>query len=280
VIDGERRDVFSIHNELRFLAWGGVMLIVSGAGVLVSKHLDAIGPLTLAVVIAAAAAACYAYAWWKRSRAASLVDDYVLLLGALLLSTDVGFIEHQWHLLGPQWPRHFLLLALAHAVAAYLYDSRMLLSLSIAALAAWLGVERDIDVLFNAPSEMAVHALVCAAIVLAWRLVNRHRAFNDVFDHFIAHLVFLSGVLLVIDKEWVGLLVTAIAAAAAVWLGFRRKSEAFVIYAWIYGTAAAVVYVIQNVNDGTQLSLGILVICVVVIVGLVITHARFRREKA
>jgi len=280
VIDGERRDVFSLHAELRFLAWGGVMLIVSGVGVIVSKNLDAIGPITLAAAIGVAAAACYAYAWWKRSRAASLVDDYVLLLGALLLSSDMGFIEHQFHLLGPQWPRHFLLLAVAHGVAAYLFDSRLVLSLAVAALAAWLGVERNVDVIFRATSDMALRALVCAAIVLGWRLLNRRRSFNDVFDHFVAHLAFASGVLFVLDRNAIGLLLTAIVAALAVTLGFRRRSEAFVIYAWIYGTAALLAFVWQHVDDEQLAALVTMVVCVAMIVGLIVTHARFPKETA
>src|SRR5438045_8569334 len=94
LIANERREVVSVYAELRFLTWGGVMLIVTGVGVLVSKHLDEIGPLAIALAIAAASAACYAWATWKRGGVASLVDDYVLLLAALLLSADVGYVEH------------------------------------------------------------------------------------------------------------------------------------------------------------------------------------------
>jgi len=268
-------DVFSIHAELRFLAWGGVMLIATGAGIWVSKNLDAIGPMTIALILGVAAAACYAYAWWKRSRAASLVDDYVLLLGALLLSTDVGFIEHQWHVLGNEWPRHFLLLAVVHAVAAYLYDSRLVLSLSVAALAAWLGIERNVEMIFEANTETGVRALLCAAIVVVWRLINRRRTFDDVFDHFIAHLAFLGGVLLVHDREWVGLFLVAVFAIAAV----RRRTEAFIVYAWGYGTIAVISFIWQHVHDDALGLLLTMAACVVLIVGLIVSHGRFKREK-
>ena len=278
--DQPSREPFSIQNELRFVMWGGVMLIAGGVGVIVSKHLDEIGPLTLAVTIGAAAAACYIYAWLERSRAASLVDDYVLLLGALLLSSDAGFVEHQFHLLGNSWPRHFLLLAIVHAVVAYLYDSRLVLSLSIAALAAWLGVERNIDVVFRASSEMALRALGCAAMVLVWRALNRRRAFDEVFDHSIAHLVFIGGLLFVWDRNAVGLLVTAIAAALAVWIGLRRNSETFVVYAWIYATVAMLSFLWQRVHDESLALLATVVICVAMVIGLGLTHARFRKAHA
>ena len=54
----ERREVVSVYGELRFLTWGGVMLIVSGVGVLVSKHLDKIGPVAIAAAIGIASLAC------------------------------------------------------------------------------------------------------------------------------------------------------------------------------------------------------------------------------
>src|ERR1051326_6796151 len=94
LIAREPRDVVTVYAELRFLTWAGVMLIVTGVGVLVKNHLDQIGPLAIAVAIALGAAGCYAWTIYKRQREASLVDDYILLLAALLLSADLGYIEH------------------------------------------------------------------------------------------------------------------------------------------------------------------------------------------
>src|SRR6266550_427624 len=159
---GERRDVVPIGNELRALAWSGVMLIATGVGIIVKKHFDQIGPLTIALVIAVAAIACYGFAIWRQSS----VRDYIVLLGALLISADVGLIESQWHLLGNEWQRHFLLLAVVHAAAAYYFSNRAVLSLSIAALAAWFGIERR-DI-FSTQTDFAFRALICAAILLLW----------------------------------------------------------------------------------------------------------------
>jgi hypothetical protein len=48
LIAREKRQVVSLYAELRFLTWAGVMLIVTGVGVLVKHHLDEIGPLAIA----------------------------------------------------------------------------------------------------------------------------------------------------------------------------------------------------------------------------------------
>ena len=154
---GERRDIVPIGTELRSLAWLGVMLIATGVGIVVKKHFNEIGPLTIALIIAAAAIACYAFAVWRQSS----IRDYVVLLGALLISADVGFIESQWHLLGSEWQRHFLLLAVVHAAAAYYFGTRAVLSLSIAALATWFGIESR--AIFSSQTDFALRALSCAA---------------------------------------------------------------------------------------------------------------------
>src|SRR3954454_11434132 len=170
LIARERRDVVSIYPELRLLTWAGVMLISWGVGLYIAKHLDDIGPLAIAAAIGLAAAACYTWAYWKRSRTASMADDYVLLLAALLASADVGYIEHHYHLLGDSWARHFLFLAILHAATAYYFRSRLVLSLSVASLAAWLGIERrSVAAIFDAAIETALRSFLCAAIVVVWR---------------------------------------------------------------------------------------------------------------
>ena len=169
----ERREAVSIYPELRLLTWAGVMLISWGVGLYVAKHLDDIGPLAIATGIGLAAAACYAWAYWKRGRKAAMADDYVLLLAALLASADVGYIEHHYHLLGDSWPRHFLLLAILHGATAYFFQSRFVLSLSVASLAAWLGIERrSVDAIFYSAIETSLRAFLCAAIVVVWRAID------------------------------------------------------------------------------------------------------------
>src|SRR5437867_4900663 len=181
---GERRDIVPIGTELRSLAWLGVMLIATGVGIVITKHFDQIGPLTIAMAVALAAIACYAFALWKQSS----VRDYMVLLGALLISADVGFIESQWHLLGSEWQRHFLLLAIVHAAAAYYFGTRAALSLSIAALATWFGVEgREI---FSTQTDFALRALICAAVLFAWRFANRKPDFASLFEHSATNIAF------------------------------------------------------------------------------------------
>ena len=284
LVAAERREVVSVYGELRFLTWGGVMLIVSGVGVLVSKHLDKIGPVAIAAAIGIASLACYAiFIWRRRSGRQHLADDYVLLLAALLASADVGYIESQFHLLGSSWQRHFLLLAVLHGVTAYLFNSRLVLSLSITALAAYIGIERKVEaVLFDSGVDFAERAFICAATLMVWRAVQRKREFRPVFDHAAANLVFWGAIALMDSSSTraLGCAIALVLAAFCAWHGFRRGEEAFVIYAFVYGAIAIDVQICTWLHEEGPILIYLIVSTVAVIVGLFVTHARMRKAPA
>ena len=287
----ERREIFSVYPELRALSWAGVMLVVAGVGVLVGKNLDRIGPVTLAVAIALASATCYAYALWRRQSArASLVDDYVLLLGALLLSADLGYLEAQFELLEHGWPRYLLLLTVVHGAGAYLFRSRTLLTLSISALASWIGIEqrltRTIDQLLFHHAETAMRTFACAAVVFAWRLVDQRvragRDFEGVFDHFVANFALFGSLVLAFDAPYrlAGTILTLAVAGAVVSYGMRRGSEAFVLYAYAYAVVAVDVLVVARLGSPTVGLLFLVVSTIAAIVGLFLLHGVYRRRSS
>src|SRR5271168_503804 len=141
----ERGTVFSVFQELRVALYAAVAAITSGISILLAKNLGRIGPLTVILALALVAAACYgtAFRTQRRGEVRSLGGDYLLLLGALILSADVGYGESQFHWLGSHWSWQLLILAALHAATAYLLDSRLVLSASLASLAGWFGVEAN-----------------------------------------------------------------------------------------------------------------------------------------
>jgi hypothetical protein len=279
----ERREIVSIYPELRVLTWAGVMLIVTGVGLYIARHLDDIGPLAIAAGIGGASLACYAWAFWKRSRAVSLGDDYVLLLAALLASADIGYIEHHYHLLGANWSLHFFFVAVLHAATAYYFQSRLVLSLSVAALTAWFGIERrNFETIFEAPVATAGRAFVCAAIVVVWRIVDKSlrpsTTFSSLFDHFATNLAFWGALTLAVHREtrFLGCAIALALAVAAMAHGWKTKQGAFVIYAWVYGMVALDIAVCNLLGDYALVVLYLLVSTVAAIVGLFVSHARLR----
>jgi len=87
MLSGERRDVVPIGNDLRALAWIGVMLIATGAGIVIKNHFDQIGPLSIALALGIVAVACYV---WVALKKHAPLDDYVVrctITGSLMKST-------------------------------------------------------------------------------------------------------------------------------------------------------------------------------------------------
>ena len=270
-----RRDVVPVGDELRTLAWLGVMLIATGVGIVVKKHFNEIGPLTIALVIATAAIACYAFAVWKQSS----MRDYIVLLGALLISADVGFIESQWHLLGSEWQRHFLLLAVVHAVAAYYFSNRAVLSLSIAALATWFGVEgREI---FSSQTDFALRAFTCAAVLIAWRFANRKPDFASLFEHTATNIAFWGSLTLTVDEptRYLGLLVTLVFAGLSILYGIKRRLELFVIYGGVYALIALDIVICFWIGEPIIAAFYVTISSVAAIVALFVIHARFHEKR-
>jgi Predicted membrane protein (DUF2157) len=278
----QRREIFSLFGELRALAWIGAMLVASGVSVLISNHIKDIGALTIAIVLAIAAAGCYAWAWMRRDRT-SLVDDSILLLGAMLVSADAGWIATQWHIGGT---RTLLLLAIFHACGAYRYESRGLLSLSIGALAAWLGIDRKFEMLFSSDVGLAQHAFTCAAILAMWREVDRRTrpatTFTPVFDHTAITLAFWGGLILATNRDTTatGVLITLTIGLFSALYAFRTNTEAFLLYAVIYGTLAVDVWVWRAFPGPTLSPLVTLITIIAAVIGLTIAHRRFRSRAA
>jgi hypothetical protein len=240
----ERGTIFSVFEELRFALYAAVAAITAGIGLLVKDNLDRIGPITLIAVLALASAACYAAALRHGQRKErSIGGDYVLLLGALIVSADLGYAESQFHWLGTEWQWYLLILAAFHGVTAYGLGSRLVLCTSIAALAAWFGIEGRAATLFNVESSavgLGTHAIVCAATLLFWRAANRRLggpdSFESVFENFAANIGFWGALALCLTPgaRLLGLVLLAALAAASIFKALRGGEEIFAVYGTAY----------------------------------------------
>lgn len=248
----ERRERFSVRPELLVAMYVAVALLVGGVGLLVKANLDRIGPVALLCALLVAALGCYAVAWRARraGRVRSLGEDYLLLLGALLTSAALGFAEVQFQLLGSGWSRHLLLLAAWHLACAYLFASRLVLSVALAAFAGWLGVEASLGTVFEARHAAwgaGPRSLLCALLFWIGSLVHRHErapgaGFAEVYQHFAVNSGFWGALALGAQgaTRGAGALVLL---ALAVWVGrtgWMQRRESFLLYAVGYSTIGLV----------------------------------------
>jgi hypothetical protein len=266
----ERRDVFSVRRELQVLLYGAVATVVAGVSLLVRANLDRIGPAALLGGLCVAAALCYAAALRAHvaARERSLGEDYVLLLGALLASTAIGYAEVRFRLLGDGWSRHLLLLAAWHGATAYALRSKLVLAVALTTFAGWLGVEARLGTVFDpvyARFGTGPRALLCA--LLFWCGARLHReempgergdgspgrfaGFRDVYLQFAANLAFWGALALGAEPgtRWAGLAVLLALGWETARLGLREQRQSFLLYAVGYTTAGLVWFEARLLGD-------------------------------
>ena len=241
-----RGELVSVRLELQVALWAGVTLIAGGAGLLVKEQLARLGPLAIGAGIALAAALCLGYVAraapafsWGAVPSPTFAFDYVLLLGVLLLGTDIAWLETQLTLLGPAWPSHLLLLSLLQLVFAFRYDSRAVLSLALASFAAWRGVSLSLagaDRLGAHDQLLRLNALAVGGLFVGAGLLLRRARRKAHFEPIFVNL----GLLLLLGAAVAGAFaarggagpawgaVLAAASAATIVLAFRaRRSDCF-----------------------------------------------------
>ena len=281
----ERREIFSLHVELRLVMYTGVLLLTGGAGLFIKDNLLRLGPIAISVIVGTVAAACYGFALRQKQlqRPHSVVADYVLLLGALLLSADLGYVEVTYRPLGPHWSAYLLVLTVAHGAAAYAFASPLLLSAALTALAGWFGVTSNtVSVIgFSEMSTtMALRGFAAAAAILAWRATDRRlwpaTRFSYTFDQFSANLAFWAALAWCAHDGWrlVGLCVVAALATVAIWHGLSSHNEAFVVYAVGYSALASSWVVAVSVHDDSAAMALVLLIVTAAALALWRLHER------
>jgi hypothetical protein len=172
-----RGQLVSIHWELRALLYCGVLALTTGVGLFLKENHERLGPAALASLIGLAAVACFVYVFrrsppfsWRSTPTQHIAADYVLLLGVLLIASDLAYIETQFRWLGPRWPQHLFIVSLLYLFAAYRFDSRAVLSLALTSFAAWRGVSAALP--FGAGSHgsgsaMRANAIACGVLFVA-----------------------------------------------------------------------------------------------------------------
>jgi len=281
-----RGELVPIRAELKTLLYAGVLVAVAGVGKFVKDYHDRLGPVVIASALGAAALACLAYAFrrspefsWGATVSPHLAADYVLVLGALLVASDLAYVERQFRVLGNRWPYHFLVVAVVYFLLAYRFDSRAVLSLAVSAFATWRGA--SVTMTFEGHERagfgvLRVNALATGALFVAAGFLSvrsrRKPHFEKVYVTAGLLLFFggiLSGVMQPSSSSWLlwemvlGILGTAVLAIAwrlrrpldfaialaALWLGVLRltgevlKQEPLYLAAAVWSIVAILVLI-------------------------------------
>jgi hypothetical protein len=263
----EQRQVLSVRPELLVMMYVGVATLVAGTGLLIKANLDRIGPMTLLSGIFAASALCYAIGLRARQarRVRSLGEDYILLLGALLFSTAVGYAEVKFRLFGAGWSRQLLLLAAWHLASAYVFRSRLVLSVGLTAFAGWLGVESRLGNLLDPGFQLrglGPRMLLCAVLFCIGSEVHRRQrdgggaGFRDVYLHFAVNFAFWGAIALGTRSatRLMGAVLVLVLAGLIATLALHERRQSFLIYAVGYGTIGMILFEVWLLRDALVVS--------------------------
>ncbi len=287
------RELFSVYWEVRLLLYAGILILTTGLGLLIAKHFAAIGHLTLLAAIALSCAGCFAYCLRRgggfaaeRVAAPDAGYDYVLFLGCLLLGTFQGYLELRYQVLASHWNWWLLGSGLFYLLCAHYFDNRLVLSLALSTLGAWLGVRTtllsadmwDVALRGNALNfGAAVVAAGAAQTRLGWK-----RHFLPVHLHLGVNLLLaalVSGVGSRINSPFylAGLLL--VGAGSALYAQ-RTRSFAFLLYAVLYGYLGVTIFVLERGHwDVEGIILYFLVTAAALIAALVAFHRNFRSAE-
>jgi hypothetical protein len=291
-----RGELVSLSAAIHGLLYLGVVAVTTGVGLLFRNEIANLGPLTIALAVLVAAGLCLA---WVARRAPAFAPgevesphfafDYVLVLGALLASGDLAFIESQFSALGEQWPLHLLLTSLFYLGLAFRFDSRTLFGLALTSFAAWRGVastsvERAFFGFFDDTDAMRLNALACGLVFILLGRELARRRFKPHFEPAAAHL----GWLLVLQAiawgigsgpsaGWHRLALMAVGTGLA-WFSWRRARFALFVFGVLAAYLGFMVGLAAVVDDGTAILFLVALSSIALLFGLSAVHRRFPKE--
>lgn len=217
IAEYQKKGIFSLRSELLLVIYFSVIVFTSGIGIIIYNNIDSIGHLAIISVNFLLMIACF-YFSFKKAKGYSndevLFDnplyDYLVLTGSLLACIFLGYINFQYHIFDESYAYVSLISALLCFFVAYYFDNRIVLSMAITSLAAFIGITITPKSLFQnevySSLQLTYSGLALGIILLIWMeytLKNKIKAhFHFVLATFALHLLgvcVLSGLL---SEHW------------------------------------------------------------------------------
>jgi len=256
-----RGEPLSLFLELNVLLYAGVLAFVTGLGWTVNSWSQQLGDVLVLAVLSTILAACFWYCFsrapaWSiaETPAPSPIFDYVLYLGSLTWSLELGYIEERFHVLSGQWDLYLLATAALFFFLAYRFDNRFVLSLGLSSLAGWFGLSVEHWSAHQDAAYRQYALLYCLLVGVGGAVLKRlglKPHFFGTYLNIVANVLFwalLSGVFV---RQGYGLwfLALLIAGGASLAWGLVRRQFAFVAYAAVYGYVGVSSLFLRGITD-------------------------------
>lgn len=242
--------VVSVFYELRSLLYLGVMLFTAGIGILIYENIGDLGHIISIIVLILLTIGCFFYVFKNAPPYSNTSVKpptpyfvYIVLLGALLFISVLGYLQFQFAILDENLGLITLVTSLFFFYIAYRFDHLALLSLAITALASFWSISIspqkwyhgdffETANLHNTAIIFSV-AVACIALFLDKKAIKNHFTFT--YLNFCALIFFVGAITGMFMGEWwfIYLLLIYGGCVFAFYMARWKKSFLFLLYAFI-----------------------------------------------
>lgn len=288
-----RQERFSVFVELSALLYLGVLFAAGGLVWTFRDYVANLGDAVILSILGALMAASFSYCFMRgrpysnhQVDSPSLIFDYVLYFGCLVLSATLGFVETRFGIFRG-WDTHLLIASVVFGGLAYRFDNRFVLSLAISTMAGYLGLKVEAFETIDT-DLLRLYGLGYGAFLigLGWFLyresVKGH--FFDTYLHIGANVLLIAAISGVLESEipavgvaYLGILLGL--SAAAIYGGVRFNRFAFVAYGTLYGYLGVSIKLVDTFWSFTGALFYFAITGTMVLIALVALARRFARDE-
>ena len=285
-----RHDRFSLFVEISGLLYIGVLSVVGGLVWTFRDYVVNLGDAVILSILGLLMAVSFYYCFSRgvpydndEVESPSLIFDYVLYFGCLVLSATLGFVETRFEIFRG-WSTHLFIASVVFGLLAYRFDNRFVLSLAISTLAGYLGLK--IDAFDLADTDILRFTALVFGTALGGLGVWLHRQgikrhFLETYIHIGANVIMLATASGVLEpgSGWLYLAALLSLSAAAIYLGVRFDRFAFVAYGTLYGYGGVSARLLESIGGPTAALWYFLITGMMIVVGLIVLARRFGRDE-
>ncbi|GGB86946.1 DUF2157 domain-containing protein [Dyadobacter sediminis] len=272
ILEYETAKPLSVHWELRYMLYTGILLFNSGLGMIIYENIDSIGHQAMIAAIALLTAACFYYAYQKSHPYShdeilnsNKLQEYILLLGCVSFLALEGYLQFQYELFGSRYGIAVIIPTILFFVCAYRFDHRGVLSMAITGLASWLGLTiAPLSVVYG--NNLTDLKILNSAIILGTLLTVTGWLSErlSIKKHFSSTYIFLGGNLaalaaisgLINQPYKVAYAVLSLAFCLFFVLNARRKqSHIFLLIGIIYAYITVTYLIFFRISENAYFSL-------------------------
>jgi hypothetical protein len=210
-------NIFSLHNELRFLLYLSVLLFTGGIGILIYQNIDTIGHIAILSLLLIVTVISFYFcfknaAGFKKEEVLfpNSLHDYLVLTAVILSCTFIGYLQFQYKPFGTDYGLATLIPTLISFICAYYFDNKSVLTIAITGLAAYIGLSVTPQDLVNndfySNENLSYSAILLSVLLILWTIyssrIELKTHFNTIYLTFALHIISIAAINNLVEEYW------------------------------------------------------------------------------